>query len=373
MNLNDYKTEFCFRQVQVVIFNAGGQLLESCDTLIPVNKFHHNNLFEMFPVLESIKGSLSSFVAGANEKLILPRVEFPFENQYFICDFHFSAIHYQNQNACLWILHNLTEQYNYLFLVQQERNETIIEAQNLKIENEILSLQKDITLLNNLRQIRRNLNATITAEIEAPLNRIMALANKMKETAASKKEYNNFVSMESAVSIIDDQLTQSRPMQLDLLLVPPDRTETNLQELLWNVLKIFNYRQRAKESPVYLNFKPGLPQTVLVNKPRLAQLFHNFFEYALFGWGSTLSNLSASLQEMKPTYCKLEFMLTNTINPLSEQEIAGLSEKMEEDLAELARTFKGRFDIFVLPDDLKVIMTLHLVLRLGTPENIPSS
>ena len=373
MNLNDYKTAFCFRQVQAIIFNAGGQLLESCDTLISVSKHPNANLFELFPVLESVKGNLSSFAAGKNDKLVLPRVEFPFDDQFFICDFHFSMVYHHNQNAYLWILHDLTEQYNYLFLVQQERNETIIEAQKLKIDNEILALQKDITLLNNLRHIRRNLNTTITAEIEAPLNRIMALANKLKESADTKQEYNYLASMESAVSSIDDQLTQSRPMQLDLLLIPPDRTEINLQDLLWNVLKIFNYGQRTKVSPVYLNFKPGLPQSVLVNKPRLAQLFHNFFEHALFDWGSTLSSLSVSLQELKPAFCKLEFILTNNINPLSEQEIARLSEKMEEDLSELARTFKGKFDLFVLPEDQKVIMTLHLSFRVAVAKNASSS
>lgn len=365
MNLLDFKAKYCFEKVQAVIFNRNGQLLDSCDTLISLSNFSSQNLFDVFPVLEGVKGILADMQAQVSKPLLLSRVEFPFAAKYLICDFTFSAILYQGEAAYLWIIQDLTEQYNYLFVVQQERNETVIEAQQLRAENEILSLRKDIALLNKLREVRSDVNNSIISEIEAPLNRIMALTSKLKETTQTRKEYSYLESMESAITIIDDQLTQSRPVQLDLFLVPPDRSETDLQNLIWNVLKIFEYDNWVKESPFYLNFKPDLPKNVWVNKPRVAQLFHNFIAPIVFDWKGLGTSLSASVLDMKSTHCRLEFIITCTLPTLSNSEIENLSEKTTRDIDELARSFKGIFDLFLLPDNSRVVMTLQLPFRLN--------
>ncbi len=364
MTLLEHKQRYSFERFQAIIFNGEGRLLDSCNALFDLSKHAEDSVYDVFPILEGVKDTLLTFVPNDSQKIHIPRIEFSFGGKFLICDFTFSAITYNDAPAYLWIIQDLTEQYNYLFVMQQERNESIIEGQQLRIENEILALQKDIALLNKLRQARKELNVSVASELEAPLNKIMALTAKLKDTALTQQEANYLAAIEASVTILDDQLIRSRPAQLDLLLVPPDRTSIQLSGLMWNVLKIFEYNNQIKESPFYLHVKPDFPPIVVANKPRVAQLLHNFIQHAIFSWQSISTTLTASVVEIKPTHCRLEFLLSCNTNLLQDEQSKALTKQINEDITALASNLKGQFTMFLLPEDNSLLMKLSIPFRL---------
>ncbi|QQS31269.1 MAG: hypothetical protein IPM47_10265 [Sphingobacteriales bacterium] len=371
MTLLDLKQQFCFERFQTILFDRNGQLIESCNTLFDLATFETQNIFDLFPVLDGVKDALFTFSPNSSQNINIPRVEFSFGNHSFLSDFTVSSVLFNNTPVFVCHIQNLTEQYQHLIVIQQERNESIIEGQQLRIENEILSLHKDIDLLNKLRQARKELNINVASELEAPLNKIMALAAKLKDTAMTENEANYLSAIEASVAVLDDQLTLNRPAQLDLFLIPPERTLLDLPALIWNVLKIFEYNQQIKESPFYLRVNPGFPTLVIGNKPRIAQLLHNFLYHGIFGWKSLSTTLTASVIEIKPTHCNVEFFMSCAVNKSQIEETQHLSKQINEDLTALTSNLKGKFSMYFLPEDQNLLMKLSLPFRL--PNNQETS
>lgn len=371
MTLPEFKQQYCFPQVQAVIFTGDGNILDSCETLFSVKNNNEKSIFEAFPLLDGVRATLLSLSPLSTDKVHLPRVELVLDDQFLIVDMTVSSVWYQGGVAYLWIIQNLTEQYNYLFIVQQERNESIIEGQKLRTENEILDLHKDIDILNKLRKSRKELNISVSSELEMPLNKIMALTAKLKDAAQTPQQEQYLRTIERAIALIDDQITQTRPAQLDLFLVPPDRTDIDLTNLIWSVIKIYNLNHLIKNHPFYLHVKPNFPALVVGNKPRIAQLLHNFIYHAFFTYKGSSTTLTASVIDAKSTHCRICLSMTCVpMAGLSESELKEMGVQITDDIAALAFSLKGDFELFTLPNQKSILMQLIIPFRLPQEDQI---
>lgn len=118
-------------KAQVVIFDANGTLVESCDTILPLSKLNTISLFSVFPILESLHSILTDFKVG-DEDIYLPRVEIVFEGQSFLFDFIITCLpEYPNRIA--WYMHDFTKQYSFFYTPLNERNE--LHMRNIVLES----------------------------------------------------------------------------------------------------------------------------------------------------------------------------------------------------------------------------------------------
>lgn len=124
MKINDYKSAWLFPSCQIVVFNNGGFLIESCNTFINIGMYKDKSLFEVFPMLESLKKYLIG-LRQADAPIHIPRVESYINDKFHVFDFVFIRAA-DNPNNLVWHMQNLTQQYMHLLKVQQERNEFYI-------------------------------------------------------------------------------------------------------------------------------------------------------------------------------------------------------------------------------------------------------
>ena len=80
-------------------------------------------------MLESIEEVLSQLTIEDGE-MYFPRVEFTFNKRNWLFDFTFYR-HPQQSNAIVWIIQDFTEHYEYLRIIQQERNEAIAKEERV--------------------------------------------------------------------------------------------------------------------------------------------------------------------------------------------------------------------------------------------------
>lgn len=117
------KNKYLASTIQIVLFSNEGILLDTCNTLLDIQILKNKSLWEQFPMLESIHPVLSSLKIEDKE-MYFPRVELDFNSKNWLFDFTFYR-HPQEQETLVWVLQDFTKHYEYLRIIQQERNEAI--------------------------------------------------------------------------------------------------------------------------------------------------------------------------------------------------------------------------------------------------------
>lgn len=129
MSILTQKNNYLSNKVQIVSFSNKGILLDTCNALIDLSDLKNKSLWEIFPMLESIEEVLSQLTIEDGE-MYFPRVEFTFNKRNWLFDFTFYR-HPQQSNAIVWIIQDFTEHYEYLRIIQQERNEAIAKEERI--------------------------------------------------------------------------------------------------------------------------------------------------------------------------------------------------------------------------------------------------
>jgi len=127
MSPKDLKYQFLNRYHQVVIFDLEGNLLDSCNSMIDLQKLPTQNVFDQWPVLESIREALTQ-LEELEIPFRLPAVELSLPELKGIFDFEFSA-HPDQEGHIVWLLIDQTRIYRYFRRVQQERNMLLLEKE----------------------------------------------------------------------------------------------------------------------------------------------------------------------------------------------------------------------------------------------------
>ncbi len=123
MSIVTQKTNYLSNKVQIVFFSNEGILLDTCNALIDILHLKNKSLWGIFPMIESIAGVLSDLTIEDGE-MYFPRVELSLYQKIWLFDFTFYR-HPTRVNTLVWILQDFTRHYEYLRVIQQERNEAI--------------------------------------------------------------------------------------------------------------------------------------------------------------------------------------------------------------------------------------------------------
>ncbi|MEL7534541.1 MAG: hypothetical protein AAFN10_24760 [Bacteroidota bacterium] len=127
MSPKDLKYQFLNRYHQVIIFDLKGNLLGSCNSMIDLDQLPNQNVFDQWPVLESVRPALSQ-LEELDIPFRLPAVELSLPELKGIFDFEFS-VHPEQPEQIIWLLIDQTRIYRYFRRIQQERNMLLLEKE----------------------------------------------------------------------------------------------------------------------------------------------------------------------------------------------------------------------------------------------------
>ncbi len=141
MQINELKYRFLNNKVQVVLFDAAGNVEDSCDTLVRIDR--GKLLFDQFAALEAVREEVYTIETG--ETLYYPCLNDSFGEQGFH-DLYFEVYSEDNsKKVFLLYIHDLTEQYGKMLNLQQSRNETDIHKERLLQKNKELKIRQQVS------------------------------------------------------------------------------------------------------------------------------------------------------------------------------------------------------------------------------------
>ncbi|MEM6345221.1 MAG: hypothetical protein AAF927_15125 [Bacteroidota bacterium] len=127
MSLKEHKYQLLNRYHQIIIFDLEGKLLDSCNSMIDLKQLPNQNVFDQWPVLESVRPALHQ-LEDLEVPFRLPAVELSLPELKGIFDFEFS-IHPEYPEQIVWLLIDQTRIYRYFRRIQQERNMLLLEKE----------------------------------------------------------------------------------------------------------------------------------------------------------------------------------------------------------------------------------------------------
>ncbi|MEL7003805.1 MAG: hypothetical protein AAFN93_13865, partial [Bacteroidota bacterium] len=109
------KTDYLNKRTQFVLFSKAGTIMDSCESMFPIKA--EKNVFDVFPLIESVKSNLMDLPEGG--EMSLPCINAEYNGKSGVYDYLF----YREKDNIIWIITDFTRQYNDLIEVQQVRNE----------------------------------------------------------------------------------------------------------------------------------------------------------------------------------------------------------------------------------------------------------
>ncbi len=285
VSVDKYKLLHCAPKFQVVIFDSTGMSLGSCDTFINTSD-QEASLFEQFGFLQSIKSTLVA-LKPTDDELYFPRVEVYHQGRDWIFDFAFSRSS-ENPEHIVWTIQDLTRQYQYLLIIQQERNESLIRQEIIESRSKALSLHKEIQYLNHnfLKEQER-------------YHKLVELKSNWEKTL--KKGEKNVLQLSDTLF---GEIIEARKQK--------DSEWFAMSNLLWSVIKIFDTLSYAMRSPIYFNIRPDVSSEWFGRKWELCQLLYIFIGKAICSTSNGEVNVSV-LRSAKNENAKwLCFVITDS-------------------------------------------------------------
>ncbi|MCF6352707.1 MAG: PAS domain-containing sensor histidine kinase [Cyclobacteriaceae bacterium] len=128
MNLKLLKAEMLHAKAQIITFNPAGVLLSSCNTLFSISDSKNVKLFDCFPILESLQFSFNEM--EEHETLDLPCVWLESCGVSGYYDFSFR----KESGLIIWLIQDFDEIYKKNIIVQQERNDSLINSELIELQ-----------------------------------------------------------------------------------------------------------------------------------------------------------------------------------------------------------------------------------------------
>jgi signal transduction histidine kinase len=162
---------------------------------------------------------------------------------------------------------------------------------------------------------KSNFLATMSHEIRTPLNAIIGMTNISKNSGeAAHKDYC-LAKIEGAsvhlLGIINDILDMSKIEENKFEL---SYTDFELYTMIQRVIGIFEFRLGEKKQQVTLTMTPDLPERIITDEQRLAQVITNLLSNSIkfTPEGGSISISVQRLEDKEPDFCTLEITVSDT-------------------------------------------------------------
>lgn len=308
---------------QVVLFDAEGKVLESCDTILSIRK--DETLFDQFIFLLSIQEVIQTMEPG--QPLNFQLVEWS-EQKEALLGITFRKL---DDITFQWFITDKSDERDQILSVQQSRNNASINEELLEIRQKYLESEKKLLTYKNeellrIQKFKERFFAEVSHEMRTPLNSITGLV-KLLEWSEPKAIYDYLHALKATSEhlnhIINDVLDLSKVEEGKLQL---ENLSFNLHEITDAVLKGFSMAADEKKISLKSEIDPAVPEFILTDPIRLSQVLYNILGNALKFTHEGGITLSIHLKEEKQKDCTLLFSVKDTGIGMSQESIQKILE-----------------------------------------------
>ncbi len=307
---------------QVVIFSTNGEVLDTCDTLIKIDR--KISVFDQFDFLKSIEELFPGLPVG--EKLVFDAVEWN-EQTKGLYALEFEKV---DDLRIQWIILDNTKEQEQVTKVQQSRNESAINEEFLEIQRKYLEMEKSLLdyknqELNRVQKFKAQFFAEVSHEMRTPLNSISGLIELLKSEKQDSEKYLEALKATSQHlnAIINDVLDLSKieAGKFELIDKPFE-----LKKSIEQITSGFAMLARDKGIELNVNVDASVPNAIIGDQVRISQVIYNLLGNALkfTTVGSVGLEVKAGLLERDKH--NIQFSIADTGSGMSQEDVDKLLE-----------------------------------------------
>jgi len=284
------------KSTQVFIFTENGFLLDSCDSLFDLTKHRSQSLFELLPFIKRYAHTFKDL--GNNDVKQFKGVSLEFDETYFLVD----VVFFKNTGSLVCVVESNEELISENVLPLESK----FEQQYRKIEAELVQNTK-------LQKIRQDIFSKIVHDIKLPLTEIVGTTYLLKQFVAGEKGEAYLRSLSTAASNLNRMLndlmefSKSEAYKFNLESKP-----FNLTAVIVSVINAFAFKTQELNIPIFTDFDTRIPQTILGDSTRLAQVIYNLFDNALKFTKQGHIEIKTNIEEQCEESCLISFEITDS-------------------------------------------------------------
>ena len=206
-----------------------------------------------------------------------------------------------------------------------------------------LQLEKTLEKAQAASRAKSDFLANMSHEIRTPMNAIIGMTNIAKTANSIERKDYALGKIEDAsthlLGVINDILDMSKIEAEKLTLNP---VVFDFEGLLKKTITIINFRVVEKRQRITVNIDENIPQTLVCDDQRLAQVITNLFSNAVkFTPENGLISLDARLLNDEDGVCEIQFEITDSGVGISKEQQARLFNPFEQAESSTTRKYGG--------------------------------
>ena len=297
MNIIKYKKDFLLEltHYQIVMFDINGNLIDSCDSIFPLQHLKNKNIYDIFFFLDGMQDIFSDLKTPLLLPLMRPNIK-NFEDKIFNFTFKKAAFNpIDNQNiaendsplSIVWIIEDITETSSRQQEIQQESRVAQIGKEfleiknfNISLENKLLELQN--TELERAKAFKNHFFSQVSHELRTPIQGVVGLSEILLKNTPIPTQVEYLKALVSSAkhleTILNDILDYSK---LEAGKMTLEEINFNLSDTLQNIkLSLLNTLQN-KNLNFEVHISPQIPAYLLGDSTRITQILYNLISNAI--------------------------------------------------------------------------------------------
>lgn len=319
MNIYDYKAAYLNNVCQIIRFNVEGQILESCNTLFSCQQLLATNIYDTFPLLDSMRDTIEAMAAGESP-MVFRCVEMEIDQREWLLDISISVQpDTPNERVYLLLMTDNTEHYMQLRVLQQQRNQSVISQEYAELQNRAMRAEKELLHLKNTElertyKYKTDFYAHISHEIRTPIHGITGITQLLKNRITDDAEAALYLdtilaSSRHLVGIVNELLDYAKIEAGKMVF---EEINFDLQQTCKAALLLFSYQNKEGKTDFKLDFEPSLPKYLIGDERRLSQVLYNLIGNAVkFTPEGSISLIVKQLRETDDD-CTIRFQICDT-------------------------------------------------------------
>ena len=292
--LDQYKEQYINRNIQFVVIDLEGYILESDQTFILLNNWDF--IYDVHPFFMSYSTILNTGEASMTYNC----VHLEIQDKEFITDVKII----KKDNHILLVIYDLTEHYISYQNIAQARNESIINSELVVLKN--VELEERERFKNAFIQ-------NFSHELRNPLTSIISITNLFEGTNLNSEQ-------RQMVEFLKESNTNLKLLLDDILsisMISSGRLQLrnkvfNLYGLLELIKFTYASKTAGKSLRFILEYDQGIPEYIEGDRLRLFQILTNLLDNALKFTEKGTITLNVKLNQKRANKVSLRFEIVDT-------------------------------------------------------------
>lgn len=276
-----------------------GFLIESCNSIFDMEPYRTHPVSSVLPFLSKYQSAIKRLNQDG-APFIAEKECLEIEKKHY--HIHATVAKHEGQLICV-----LEER-------QEDKRDIIDDPVILQAgDNALSDLQQQLMTIKKNKKLRQEYFSKITHDIKLPLTEIVGTCYLLKNYVHEAKGQDYIKGLSEAANSLDkmlmDLLEFSR-MESSTLRLESKRFA--LEQVMWSVVKAFDYKSEQNGIPVSLYIDRGIPQYVKGDPQRLTQVIYNLLDNAMKFTPKGRIDIKINLLEKDAEKCVLEFKVADT-------------------------------------------------------------